>query len=89
MDTNELGIEIIQLYSMRMADGRFAVILAKKEKDDRGKYLTEFGKLPKRIIDITEKMDTKFYFEKIGYRTNRQIKESIIGLPHLVKIYQK
>lgn len=86
---NELGIEVIRLYSMRMEDGRFAIILAKKEADARGKFLTEFGKLPKRIIDISEKMDTDFYFEKVGYRSIREIKESVIDLPYLVMVYQK
>lgn len=87
MNQNILGIEMIRLYSMKMEDGRFAIVLAKQETDAKGKFLSEYGKLPRRVIDISEKMDTSFYFEKIGHRSIREIKESILEFPYLVMVY--
>lgn len=84
-----LGIKHVQVYSMPIEPGVFLLVLAKQESDARGMYLTYYGKLPNRIDDISGKMEMDFYVHGEGYKTIREMKDSILEFPHLLMVYDR
>jgi|GEM_PF-2006970 len=87
---NELDMRIVKLYSMPTTPGCHLIILALNEASAKGHYLSEMGKLPKKIFDISIKMDKTFWFgEEIGYKSIRKFKEETLMFPVTVMEYEK
>lgn len=87
--TDMLGIKHVQVYSMPIEPGVFLLVLAEQESDARGMYLTNYGKLPNRIDDISGKIETDFYIHGEGYKTIREMKDSVLEFPHLLMVYDR
>lgn len=86
---NELGMKIIKLYSMPTTPGSHLIVLAEDEASAKGHYLSEVGRLPNKVFDISIRMDKSFWFEDIGYKSIRKIKDETLMFPVTVMEYQK
>ena len=87
VESNPLGIKIMGLYSMPINKNHL-IVLAENEASAKGHYLSEIGKLPSKIQDMTNKMDTSFWYGKgQGYKSFREIKENTLIFPSTVMEY--
>jgi hypothetical protein len=86
---NELDMRIVKLYSMPTTPGNHLIVLAESEASAKGQYMDDIGKLPQKIFDISDKMDKAFWFEDIGYKSIRKIKDETLMFPVTVMEYGK
>ena len=87
---NVLGLNKIKLYSVPIGDNKHFILFAESEESARGHCLNELGRLPTKIIDITQKMDMSFWFEeKKKYQSLREIKDETLTFPSSVMIFEK
>ena len=87
---NVLNLNKIKLYSVPLGNGQHFILFAESEESARGHCLNELGRLPTKIIDITQKMDMSFWFEeKKKYQSLREIKDETLTFPSSVMIFEK
>lgn len=90
MTENVLNLNKIKLYSVPLGNGQYFILFAESEESARGHCLNELGRLPTKIIDITQKMDMSFWFEeKKKYQSLREIKDETLTFPSSVMIFEK
>jgi len=89
IESNPLGIQIMKLYSMKTKDGQNLIVLAENESSAKGHYLSEEGILPSKIHDMTNKMDTSFWYGEEGYKSFSQIRDETLMFPSTVMRYAK
>mgnify|MGYP003483294309 FL=1 len=90
IESNPLGIQIMGLYVMPTGGNFHLFVLAANEAIAKGVFLSEVGVLPKKVVDMTIKMDTTFWFgEDTGYKSCREIKNETLMFPHIVGEYDK
>lgn len=88
-ETGILEFSDIQLYSMPIEPRLFMLVFAKCEADARGLFLTNQNRLPSRIDNMTTKMDISFYFDDVGHKTLRELKDETMDFPSIAVIYDK
>lgn len=87
---NALGMKSFNLYSMPTTPGHHLIVFAESEASAKGHYLNEKGVLPKKIYDMTSKLDTSFWYGKErGYKTFREVRDETIMFPSTVMEYDK
>ena len=90
IESNPLGIQIMKLYSMKTKDGQNLIVLAESESSAKGHYLSEERVLPSKVHDMTNKMDTSFWYgEEEGYKSFSQVRDETLMFPSTVMRYKK
>lgn len=89
-ERNELNINAIKLFSMLIENKKYFIVFAIDEKSAKGHFLNEIGTIPRKVIDITDKMDKSFWFPDKGkYQTLRELKNEKLIFPATAMIYEK
>lgn len=87
---NVLGLNKIKLYSVPIGDNKHFILFAESEESARGHCINVLGRLPEKIIDISQKMDMSFWIEeKKKYQSLREIKDETLVFPSSVMIFEK
>lgn len=87
---NELNLQIIKIYSAPLGNKQHIIVFAKSEESARGHVLTEIGRLPTKIFDISNNMDKSFWFpEQQKNKTLRQLKDETLIFPATAMIFTK
>ena len=87
---NVLGLNKIKLYSVPIGDNKHFILFAESEESARGHCISVLGRLPEKIIDISQKIDMSFWIEeKKKYQSLREIKEETLVFPSSVMIFEK
>lgn len=87
---NELNMSTIKLFSMPLGEGKHLLVFADNEQSAKGHCLNEIGKIPNKIFDITNKLDTSFWFpEKQKYQSLRELRDELLMFPATAMVFQK
>lgn len=87
---NELNMSTIRLFTLPLGNGKHFLVFAESEQAARGHCLNEMGYAPNKIFDITNKLDTSFWFpEKQKYQSLRELRDEILIFPATAMIFQK
>lgn len=87
---NPLEMDSTKLFTAKVEEGLFHLVLASNEKDARGEIYKETGNVPGRIFDITKDMDSPLWDETTRKGTTiRKIKDSALRIPHYIGVYDK
>lgn len=90
VEQNPLGMNTLKLYAMPTKENHSLLVFADSEASAKGHYLSEQGKLPRLIHDMTFKLDTTFWFgEEQGYKTLRKVRDETLMFPSTVMEYDK
>jgi hypothetical protein len=90
IESNPLGIQIMKLFVMPTGGNFHLFVLAENEADAKGVFLNEVGILPRKVVDMTIKLDTTFWLgENIGYKSCREVKNETLMFPHVIGEYDK
>lgn len=89
-ERNELNMSIIKLYTIPLGKNKHILVFAVDEKSARGHCVSELGIIPGKVIDITNKIDTSFWFpEENKYRSLRELRDETLIFPATAMIYEK
>lgn len=87
---NVLGVNTLKLYAMPTKENHSLLVFAESEASAKGHYLNELGVLPKKVHDMTNKLDTTFWLgEEQGYKTLREVRDETLMFPSTVMEYDK
>lgn len=89
-ERNELNMNIIRLYSIPLGNNQHFLVFAANEEDAKGHCFKELNRIPNKIFDITDRLDTSFWFEdKQKYQSLRELRDEILIFPATAMIFQK
>lgn len=89
-DENYLSMCTIKLFTIQIEPRRFAFYLAEKEDEARSKHYSIYGQISKRVIDMTDKMDTSLYcHETKRVESFRELKKRTMQFPCFAGEYFK
>lgn len=89
-ELNELNLQPIKIYSAPLGNKEHIIIFAKSEESARGHVLTEIGRLPTMLFDISSKIDKNFWFpEQQKNKSLRQLKDETLIFPATAMIFTK
>lgn len=87
---NELNMTVIKLYTIPLGKGKHFLVFAIDEKSAKGHCVTELGIIPGKVIDITYKIDTSFWFpEENKYKSLRELRDETLVFPATAMIFEK
>lgn len=87
---NELNMNIIKLFTMPYDKNKHFLVFAIDEKSAKGHCVNELGIIPGKVIDISYKIDTSFWFpNKNKYQSLRELRDETLIFPATVMIIEK
>lgn len=87
---NELNLNAIKLYTLPLGNNQHFMVFAKSEEDAKGHCYKELNRIPEKIFDITDRLDTSFWFEeKQKYQSLRELRDDLLIFPATAMIFQK
>lgn len=87
---NELNLQSLNIYSAPLGNKQHIIVFAKNEESARGHVLTEIGRLPTKLFDISSKIDKSFWFPELQKNKSlRQLKDEILIFPATAMIFTK
>ncbi len=86
---NLLGIKIVNLYTSRIDGNQFVFIFAESEMQAKMFYKSLYGSFPKSMTDASSRIDVYMWSAEEGYKTFREMKESILDFPAIAAVYEK
>ena len=90
IERNELNMNPIKLYTMPIGGNKHLIVFAQDEQSARGHCLNEVGITPQKIFDISNKLNTSFWFpDKQKYQSLRELKEETLIFPSTAMIFEK
>lgn len=89
-ERNELNLQTIKTYSVPLGNRQHIIIFAQSEESAKGHVYAEFGRIPTKIFDISNKMDMSFWFpEQQKNKSLRQVKDETLVFPATAMIFTK
>lgn len=90
IETNELGLQPIKLYTIPISKEKHFLVFAKNEQDARGHCLNELKMIAPKVIDIADKMNKSFWFpERKQYLSLRDLKDETLVFPATAMMFEK
>jgi hypothetical protein len=90
MKQNLLGLNVVNLYTLKTAWNTFAFILANDAKSATGEYIRVNKRKPEFTVEVNDRMDHSMHHEAKGKTmTFREIRNQIKKFPYYVCDYVK